>query len=82
MGKKCKKKRKIQGCAIDSFLSKNYFWVKSDYWKDGVDLISGFSSSAYVYTPPQTASNVSIYADDGMGNIRLKWTNPSAPASG
>ncbi len=61
---------------------KYYFWVKSDYWKDDVDLISSFSSSTYIYTPPQAASSVSIYADDGMGNIRLKWTNPSAPASG
>ncbi|MBR6340673.1 MAG: fibronectin type III domain-containing protein [Treponema sp.] len=47
----------------------------SDYTSDyNDDISSAYSDVTSLYTPPAPVTNISLWSDDGMGTVRIKYT--------
>lgn len=55
-----------------------YFYVNAYNYINSEGLYSVNTSTSYFYAPPRALGvTPSIYSDDGMGTVILKWTNPT-----
>lgn len=57
------------------------FWVQS-YSIYNDTQYSSSTSTVYIYTPPSSVTNVSLYQDDLRGNVVISWKNPISTLTG